>query len=164
MAYIAVNSTGNFVALKINASGTDYDSNVSNAFVSAANADIMTVPALQEVTLNASPGTFRWQQLDNPSELVVTTPATNSVAVTLVMDDTTFFGNVGATPALVDIVNNKTKVYFRLGWQGLTNGDRYIQGKGYLTALAPTVSPGSPVWTTPITIEVDGEYTRGNVA
>jgi hypothetical protein len=162
MAYIAVNSTGNFVALKINADGTDYDSNVSAAFV-AGNANVMTVPALQEVTLNASPGTFRWQQLDNASELVVTTPSTNSVAVTLVMDDTTFFSNVNATPALVDIVNNKTKVYFRLGWQGLSSGDRYIQGKGYLTALAPTVSPGSPVWTTPITIEVDGEYTRGNV-
>ena len=163
MAYIAVNSTGNFVALKINADGVDYDSNVSAAFV-AGNANVMTVPALQEVTLNASPGTFRWQQLDNASELVVTTPSTNSVAVTLVMDDTTFFSNVASTPALVDIVNNKTKVYFRLGWQGLSSGDRFIQGKGYLTALAPTVSPGSPVWTTPITIEVDGEYTRGNVA
>ena len=163
MAYIAVNSTGNFVALKINADGIDYDSNVSAAFV-AGNANVMTVPSLQEVTLNASPGTFRWQQLDNASELVVTTPSTNSVAVTLVMDDTTFFGNVGGTPALVDIVNNKTKVYFRLGWQGLTSGDRFIQGKGYLTALAPTVAPSSPVWTTPITIEVDGEYSRGNVA
>jgi len=155
MAYIAVNTSGNFVALKINADGVDYDSNVSAAFV-AGNANVMTVPALQEVTLNASPGTFRWQQLDTGSEKIVTTPATNSVAVTLVMDDTTFFGNVGSTPALVDIVNNKTKCYFRLGWQGLSSGDRYIQGAGYLTALAPTVSPGSPVWTTPITIEVDG--------
>lgn len=163
MAYIAVNSTGNFVALKINADGIDYDGNVNAAFV-AGNANVMTVPSLQEVTLNSSPGTFRWQQLDNASELVVTTPSTNSVAVTLVMDDTTFFGNVGATPALVDIVNNKTKVYFRLGWQGLSSGDRFIQGKGFLTALAPTVAPSSPVWTTPITIEVDGDFTRGNVA
>lgn len=162
MAYIAVNSTGNFVALKINADGVDYAGNVNAAM--AATANVMTVPALQEVTLNASPGTFRWQQLDSASEKVVTTPATNSVAVTLVMDDVTFFGNVGSTPALVDIVNNKTKTYFRLGWQGLGSGDRYIQGEGYLTALAPTVSPGSPVWTTPITIEVDGEFTRGNVA
>lgn len=162
MAYIAVNSTGNFVALKINADGVDYAGNVNAAM--AATANVMTVPSLQEVTLNASPGTFRWQQLDSASEKVVTTPATNSVAVTLVLDDTTFFSNTGSTPALVDIVNNKTKVYFRLGWQGLSSGDRYIQGEGYLTALAPTVSPGSPVWTTPITIEVDGEYTRGNVA
>ena len=162
MAYIAVNSTGNFVALKINADGIDYAGNVNAAMAETAN--VMTVPSLQEVTLNASPGTFRWQQLDTASEKVVTTPSTNSVAVTLVMDDTTFFSNVGATPALVDIVNNKTEVYFRLGWQGLSSGDRYIQGKGYLTALAPTVSPGSPVWTTPITIEVDGDFTRGNVA
>ena len=161
MAYIAVNSTGNFVALKINADGVDYQGNVNAAM--AATANVMTLPALTEVTLNASPGTFRWQQLDAASEKVVTTPSTNSVAVTLVLDDVTFFGNIGATPALVDIVNNKTKTYFRLGWQGLSTGDRYIQGEGYLTALAPTVSPGSPVWTTPITIEVDGEFTRGNV-
>lgn len=162
MAYIAVNTSGNFVALKINGNGTDYDSNVSAAF--AATADVVTVPALQEVTLNASPGTFRWQQLDTGSEKIVTTPATNSVNCTLVLDDTTFFSATGNTSALIDLVNNKTKVYFRLGWQGLGSGDRYIQGAGYLTALAPTVSPGSPVWTSPITIEVDGEYTRGNVA
>ena len=160
MAYIAVNSTGNFVALQINADGVEY-SNVSTAF--SSNANVMTVPALQEVTVNASPGTFRWQQLDTASEKVLTTPATNSVAVTLVLDDTTFFSNVGATPALIDIVNNKTKVYFRMGWQGLSTGDKYLQGAGYLTSLAPTVSPGSPVWTSPITIEVDGDYTRGTV-
>lgn len=162
MAYIAVNSTGNFVALQINADGAEY-ANVSNAFISPANANVMTIPALQEVTVNASPGTFRWQQLDTASEKVVTTPATNSVAVTLVLDDTTFFSNVGATPALIDIVNNKRLVYFRMGWQGLSTGDKYVQGSGYLTALAPTVSPGSPVWTTPITIEVDGDFTRGTV-
>jgi len=45
MAYIAVNTSGNFVALKINADGVDYDSNVSAAFV-AGNANVMTVPAL----------------------------------------------------------------------------------------------------------------------
>lgn len=164
MAYIAVNTSANFVALQINGNGIDYDSNVSNAFVSGVSADIMTVPALQEVTLNASPGTFRWQQLDSGSEKIVTTPATNSVNATLVLDDTTFFSAKGNTSALIDLVNNKTKVYFRLGWQGLSSTDRFIQGAGYLTALAPTVSPGSPVWTSPITIEVDGEYTRGNVA
>lgn len=162
MAYIAVNTSANFVALKINADGFDYQGNVNAAM--AATANVMTVPALQEVTLNSSPGTFRWQQLDSGSEKIVTTPATNSVNATLVLDDTTFFSVTGSTPALIDIVNNKTKVYFRLGWQGLSSGDRYIQGEGYLTALAPTVSPGSPVWTSPITIEVDGEYTRGNVA
>ncbi len=164
MAYIAVNSTGNFVALQINADGADYDSNVSAAFASPGNANVVVVPALQEVTLNASPGTFRWQQLDTASEKVVTTPATNSLAVTLVLDDTSFFSNTGSTPSILNITNNKTKVYFRLGWQGLSSGDRYVQGKGYLTALAPTVSPGSPVWTTPITIECDGDFSFGNVA
>jgi len=163
MAYIAVNSTGNFVALQINADGVDYSANVSAAFASPGNANVVTVPALQEVTLNASPGTFRWAQLDSASEKVVTTPATNSVAVTLVLDDTTFFGNTGSTPSILNIVNNKRETYFRLFWQGTSSGDRYVQGYGYLTSLAPTVSPGSPVWTSPITIEVVGDYTFGTL-
>lgn len=163
MAYIAVNSTGNFVALQINADGVDYSANVSTAFVSPANANVVTVPALQEVTLNASPGTFRWSQLDSASEKVVTTPATNSVAVTLVLDDTSFFSNTGSTPSILNIVNNKVETYFRLFWQGTSSGDRFIQGRGYLTSLAPSVSPGSPVWTSPITIEVVGDYSVGTL-
>lgn len=163
MAYIAVNTTGQFVRLDINADGADYDSNVSLAFTSPGNANVVTVPALQEVTLNMSPGTFRWATLDSASEKVVTTPATNSVAVTLVLDDTTFFSNTGSTPALIDIVNTKKKTYFRLFWQGADTSDKFIQGYGYLTSLAPTVSPGSPVWTSPITIEVVGDYTTGTL-
>jgi len=34
-----------------------------------------------------------------------------------------------------------------------------INGKGYITGLAPTVSADSPVWVTPITITVTGDYT-----
>ena len=80
MAYIAVNSTANFVRLDLNADGVDYSSNVSVAFSGAGSANVLSVPALQEVTVNATPGTFNWQQLDSLSELVVTTPSTNSIA------------------------------------------------------------------------------------
>ena len=160
MAYIAVNSTDNFVRLDINANPAG-DANANVAM--AATADTMSVPALQEVTVNATPGTFNWQQLDNLSEFVVTTPSTNSVSVTLVLDPTTFFNGKGNTDGIFDIVNNKTETYFRLYWSGDDAGDRYIQGQGYLSALAPTVSPGSPVWTTPLEILVTGSYETGTV-
>jgi hypothetical protein len=160
MAYIAVNSTDNFVRLDINANPAGY----ANANVAmAAVADTMSVPALQEVTVNATPGTFNWQQLDSLSEQVVTTPSTNSLSVTLVLDPTTFFTGKGNTDGIFDIVNSKTETFFRLYWSGDDSGDRYIQGKGYLSALAPTVSPGSPVWTTPLEILVNGNYETGTV-
>lgn len=164
MAYIAVNSTDNFVRLDLNADGVDYSSNVSVAFDGAGSANVLTVPALQEVTVNATPGTFNWQQLDSLSEFVVTTPSTNSVAVTLVLDPTTFFGNVGATQGIFTTTNNKTETYFRLYWSGDDSGDRYIQGKGYLSGVAAAVSPGSPVWTSPLEILVNGNYTTGTKA
>jgi hypothetical protein len=163
MAYIAVNSTANFVRLDLNADGIDYSSNVDVAFEGSGLANVLTVPALQEVTVNATPGTFNWQQLDSLSEQVVTTPSTNSIAVTLVLDPTTFFGNVGATQGIFTTVNNKTETYFRLYWQGDDAGDRYVQGRGYLSALAPTVSPGAPVWTSPLEILVTGNYVVGTV-
>lgn len=161
MAYIAVNSTGEHVRLDVVADGTDYSANISGAF--AANANVITVPALQDITLNATPGLFRWSQLDSESEYVLTTPSTNSLSMTLVLDDTSFFTGKGATDGLFELVNSKTMVYFRLYWAGSTTGDRYVQGKGYLSALAPTVSPGAPVWSSPLTIEVVGNYQTGTV-
>ena len=161
MAYINVNSTGSFVKLELVSTGANFDSNIAAAFT--ANANVSTVPALQDVTLNATPGLFRWSQLDSASEYVLTTPSTNSVAVTLVLDDTSFFTGTGATDGIFDLVNNKALVYFRLFWAGSTTGDRYVMGKGYLSALAPTVNPGAPVWVSPITIEVVGDYIQGVV-
>jgi len=34
-----------------------------------------------------------------------------------------------------------------------------ISGEGYVTGLSPTVSADSPVWVSPLTITVDGDYT-----
>jgi len=161
MAYINVTEgTAQFVQLDINASGEFVDADTAMA----DSANVMTVPSLQEVTVNATPGLFRWKQLDSLSEQAVTTASTNSVALTLVLDDTTFFTGAGATAGIFDITSNKTKVYFRFYWQGVSSGDRYIEGEGYLSALAPTVNPDSPVWTSPVTIEVIGDFTSGTVA
>lgn len=160
MAYIAVNSQAEFVRLDI--IDASLGNSAANAFL--VSASVMNIPALQEVTVNATPGTFNWQQLDSLSEYVVTTPSTNSISVTLVLDPTTFFDGRGNTDGVFDIVNNKTKIYFRLYWQGNTSQDRYIQGEGYLSALAPTVSPGAPVWTSPLEILVIGDYQTGTVS
>lgn len=163
MAYIPVNSTAEFVRLEINADGVDYSANVAAAFDGAGSANVLVVPALQDVTVNATPGTFRWKQLDSLSEKVVTIPSTNSVAVTMVLDDTAFFTGAADTPGIFEITNSKTESYFRLYWQGNTTGDKYIEGYGYLEALAPTVNPDAPVWTSPLTIAVTGDYYTGTV-
>ena len=160
MAYIAVNTEATFVRLDIK----DYSlaANANAAFTTTAN--VLTVPSLQDISVNATPGLFRWQELGFLSEKVVTTPSTNSINTTIVLDDTAFFTGNASTAGIFDLTNEKTKVYFRLYWAGDGSGDRYIQGEGYLSALAPTVSPTAPVWTTPVTIEVEGNYETGTVA
>ena len=163
MAYINVATSGQFATLDINGSA-DFTSNVANAFVAGQAANVVTVPGLQDITVNATPGLFRWKQLDSLSEYVVTTPSTNSLSMTIVLDPTTFFTGEGNTAGLFSLVNNKTLTSFRLYWQGTTTGDRYIEGVGYLSGLAATVNPDSPVWTSPITIEVVGDYSTGTVA
>lgn len=160
MAYINTATSGQFVELLINGSA-DFSSNVSNAFVSGESANVMTVPGLQDITINATPGIFRWRQLDTLSEYAVTTASTNSVNMTIVLDPTAFFTGAGNTTGILALVNNKTLISFRVYWQGSDAGDRYIQGSGYLSALAATVNPDSPVWTSPLTIEVVGNYTTG---
>jgi len=57
--------------------------------------------------------------------------------------------------------NNKNLVEFSLYLGDESNGadGKTISGTGYITGLAPTVSADSPVWVSPITITVDGDYT-----
>jgi hypothetical protein len=164
MSYINVAETGQFVTLKINADGFDYSSNVDVAFDGAGSANVVTVPALTEITLNSTPGLFRWKQLDALSEYVVTTASTNSLAATVVLDETSFFTGANSTLGIFATTNNKTPTYFRMYWQGTTSADRYVQGVGYLAGLAPVVTPDSPVWTSPLTIEVSGSFAEGTVA
>jgi len=157
--YIAVNTTADFVSVKLNADGVNYSANIDAAFESVTgNANVINVPSLQDITVSTNPGLFRWQQLDSLSEKVVTTPSTNSVSMTLVLDPDSFFEGTGTTPGIFDITKDKTETYFRVYFQGSSSGDRYIQGKGYLSGVAPTVSATSPVWTSPCVIEVTGDF------
>jgi hypothetical protein len=153
MANINVSQTANFVTLTIS---------TSSNFSTATN---LVVPALQDVTITNNNGVFRWKQLDALGQKVAVTPATNSINLTLVLDDTTFYGstwptyngNAGAlNQGLFNLSNQKALIYFKFGWGGGTANQ--VQGSGFLSGLAPKVTPDQPVWITPLIIEVDGQY------
>ena len=128
----------------------------------------LSVPGLTEVTVNAANDVYSWTQLDSSAKLQVATTSTNSIGMNIVLDDATFFGTtVGTTDPTAAVAvqgiqglsRNKTKIKFSLKF--LENGvaDRYLQGVGYITGLAPKISADQPVWVSPITITVSGEYT-----
>jgi hypothetical protein len=97
----------------------------------------------------------------------VATTSTNSLAMNLFVDPTTFFGTTlnaaqsgtVAAQGLLGMSRNKTLVTFSLKFNEGGASDLFIKGQGYISGLAPTVSADAPVWVTPITITVTGEYT-----
>jgi hypothetical protein len=126
-----------------------------------------TVPALQDVTVNAANDVFTWTQLDTASKLQIATTATNSLSMNIVLDQTAFFGD-GTTPAIDadhkgiwGLSGSKDLVEFELYLGDTSTGaqGKTISGLGYITGLAPTVSADSPVWVSPITVTVTGDYT-----
>ncbi len=154
MAYINVSAPTSNATLQIQ--------NTSTAIASTTSGYI--VPALQDITINNAAGVFNWTQLDTFAQLAVSTPATNSVSANLVLDSTTFFTGSGATAGLFDLSNDATEVQFRVYFNGRGVGAKYVSGSGYITNLAPTVNPTAPVWVSPITISVNGDFTVGTVA
>ena len=67
-------------------------SNTTGAITTVAH-DAIVVPGLQDVTINNANGSFRWKQLDQSGENVITTNATNSLSGNFVLDPNTFFGS-----------------------------------------------------------------------
>lgn len=126
----------------------------------------LVVPALQDVTVNAANDVFTWTQLDSASKLQIATTATNSLGMNLVLEQDTFFGTSvtgedAQTAGIFGLSKDKTKIDFEL-YLGDTDGGatgKTISGSGYITGLAPTVSADAPVWVSPITVTVDGDYT-----
>jgi len=125
-----------------------------------------SVPAMQDVTFNNANDVFTWEQLDAGSKLQVATTATNSLSMNIVLDQDAFFGSSGATSAaevkgIFGLSKDKDLVEFEL-YMGDTSegGDgKTISAQGYITGLAPTVSATSPVWTSPLTITITGDFT-----
>lgn len=135
----------------------------------------ISIPALQDVTMNAANDVFTWTQLDSASKLQIATTATNSLECNLVLDKDTFFGTgdgayasatTMAAAGIFGCSTLKTKISFSLymgdesdGTNGIT-----VSGDGYITGLSPTVSADQPVWVSPVTITVDGDYTIDDTA
>lgn len=141
--------------------------NIAVAAASASDTSGLDIAGLQDVTINNANDVFTWTQLDETAKKQIATTSTNSVSMNLVVDQTIFFGD-GTTPAVVaadygifGLSKDKVKINFEL-FLGKTDSGasgKTISGSGYITGLAPTVSADSPVWVTPVTITVDGEYT-----
>ena len=129
----------------------------------------LDIPSLQDITVNASNDVFTWTQLDLASKKQIATTATNSLSMNLVLDQLSFFGDstaavgTAANKGIFGMSNEKSLVTFSL-YLGDTsaateNQGKTLSGTGFITGLAPTVSADSPVWVSPITITVDGDYT-----
>lgn len=130
--------------------------------LTTANGPIV-VPGLQDVTINNANGSFRWKQLDQSGENVITTNATNSLSGNFVLDPTTFWGTGGGSLAdddgIFKLSNDRTQVAFLIAPEGIVD-KTVLMGTGFISALAPTVSADSPVWVSPITIEVNGDFIK----
>lgn len=119
----------------------------------------LVVPSIQNLTINNSNDVFTWTQLNEGSKLQVATTSTNSISTTVVVEESTFFGNASATSGSADklgllgLSDQKTKVEIRT-----TLGTKVFVANAYVTGLAPTISADQPVWTTPVTFTVSGEY------
>jgi hypothetical protein len=168
-------NTNSQVVLQINVIGASAPSAVitGDPATAIAMGTALSVPALQDVTVNAANDVFTWSQLDSSAKLQVATTSTNSISMNCVVDPASFFGTTVdaagttavAVQGLLGLSRNKTKIAFALRFldaagdgSSTTTNDRWIKGQGYITGLAPTVSADSPVWVTPVTITVTGEY------
>ena len=159
MARITVNTTGTQPTLYVS---TD-TSNVANAALS--------VVCLQDITITNSTGIYSWTDFCSIDTNKITTPADNEITTNVVLDPVNWFGNASAgnTTAEYNGVSglsiNKIPVSFQIVMNGsdTSNGAYYYEGTGYISALAPTVSPEAPVWVSPLTIAVDGAFSTGQI-
>jgi hypothetical protein len=120
----------------------------------------LVIPTLKDVTIDNANDVFTWTQLNEASKLQVPTTSNNKLSSNTVVEEKTFFGDSAATTGsaaklgLYGLSSAKQKVGFTINL-----GTKTISGVGYVTGLAPAVSADSPVWVSPITIVVAGDYT-----
>jgi hypothetical protein len=131
-------------------------------------ANSMVVPFMQDVTVNATPGTVRYSTLDSTASSAFTTVNENSVSLNVLVDEDVFFGssntaNKVANDGLLTTSISKTEVFFSVAFEGADSSDYYIKGKGFLGGLAPTASIDQAVWITPMEIIVNGELEKATV-
>ena len=163
MARITVNTTGTQPTLLVS---TDLISNSAN-WGNIANT--LSVTCLQDITITNSTGIYSYTDFCSTDMNKITTPADNEISTNLVIDNIGFFGNssAGNTTAsyygVAGLSENKINIQWKLVMNGAnsTANAYYYAGQGYISSLAPTVSPDAPVWITPMTIAVDGVMLSG---
>lgn len=173
MAYLTVNTQGTHPHIYLSVNTTDLFDGTSSATWVNTTALALDVTCLQDVTVNNSTGIFSWVDFCSEDMNKVTTPADNSISTNMVVDPTVFFGD-GTTPA-VDApdygVNGLSSTKTEVQWVLVMNGDattpttgaHWYRGLGFITSIAPTVSPDSPVWISPMEIAVTGDLTTGTI-
>lgn len=175
MARITVNETGTQPLVLIS---TDIaNGNVQTGNIEGAN--VLSVTCLQDITITSSTGVFSWADFCSVDMNKLPTPADNEVSMNIVIDNTGYFGantaNAGASnKGIAYLSQNKTPIQFLVVWNynanvaAVTDGNisslsnvAWSSGEGFITSLAPTVSPEAPVFVTPITIAVNGTMYNG---
>ena len=127
----------------------------------------MVVPFVQDIQINAQPGTVRYSTLDSTSSSAFTTVNENSISLNVLVDETVMFGDSGnatnsvALNGLLPTSINKTEIFFSVAVTGTgTTGDINISGKGFIGGLALSASVDGAVWLSPMEIIVNGELTK----
>jgi len=84
-----------------------------------------------------------------------------SATVTALITGTSASSRPAVAAGIFGLSKDKTLVDFTLflGKTSAGAAGKTITGNGYITGLAPTVSADSPVWVSPITLTVTGDYT-----
>tara|TARA_R110000824_G_scaffold148309_4_gene318016 strand:- start:11 stop:538 length:528 start_codon:yes stop_codon:yes gene_type:complete len=143
----------------------------------------LSIPALQDVTIEAANDVFSFSSLESNSVTQVATVASNSISGNIVVDSDKFFGTTAAVTgtdshidyadASVDtavefgifgLSSQKVRVSFELYMgsdtdAGASVNEPTIKGAGYVTGLSPNISADSPVWITSFSIVGDQDLT-----
>ena len=132
----------------------------------AGTAGGLVVPFVQDITVNATPGTVRYSTLDSTSSSAFTTVNENGISLNLLVDEQVMFGlantvNSVANKGLFDTSISKDEIFFSVTVTGTgSTGDINISGKGFIGGLAPTASIDGAVFLSPCEIIVNGELTK----
>jgi len=138
-----------------------------------ANANVLsnaavTVPFIQDLTLDTTAGTQTYNVLNNSAAKTFTTTNTNSITLNMLVDENIFFGDGSnaeqvANVGLLGSSINKDRVYFELSFEGATSGARCVTGSGFISGLAPVLNMDNAVIVSPMTIVIDGQITNTTV-
>ena len=144
-------------------------SNVGLANVIPAGTNGISVPFMQDITVNATPGTVRYSTLDSPSSSAFTTVNENSISLNILVDSAIMFGDGANTinsvvaNGLFGVSKAKEEIFFAVTLEGTESGANYITGKGFLGGLAPSASIDQAIFISPLEIVVNGELTNSTV-